>query len=124
MDINLLRTMMTNEGKTEVNKLLESFIKSAGATQAGIDKIRPSMIRIADGINPDIEKDIKNIAQQIATILKIQKQQSLVTANICLIAMTYLESSEFNAAVAKTMNKQGHGREAIKSMWDEKLKGN
>ena len=121
--IDLLRKMMTSDGKAEVIRLLSDYVDSAEATQRGIDKIKPSMDRIVEGKMEELDVVIKNIAQQVSTLLKIQKQQSVTMANLSLIVMMYMSSGEFDTAVAHAMNKAGHGKEAVQTMFKNKMRG-
>jgi hypothetical protein len=129
--LDTLRKMMTKEGKAEVLTLFGKYIESAEAIANGIDQVKPSIDEIHDTAgklmqmvdNPTLSRNTKNIAKQLSTLLKIQKQQQVYLANVAAILTVYLASDSFTTDVAHTMNKLGHGEEALQAMLKSKFEG-
>ena len=62
----------------------------------------------------------KGMLDKVIEITAIQSQQ---IKHLALIAMITVQSSDFDGHVADMMIKMGRGEEALKAMFDAKLKG-
>ena len=62
----------------------------------------------------------KGMLDKVIEITAIQSQQ---IKHLALIALLTVQSSDFDVHVGQVMNKMGRGEEALKAMFDAKLKG-
>ncbi len=56
-------------------------------------------------------------------VLKVTAKQSQQLKHLALVALLISQSSDFDGMVGQMMIKMGRGKEALKAMFDAKLKG-
>ena len=56
-------------------------------------------------------------------VIKVSAKQSQQLKHLALIALMYAQSDKFDTDIAIMMNKFGRGEEALKVMFDKKVKG-
>lgn len=56
-------------------------------------------------------------------VIKVTAKQSQQLKHLALIAFMAVQSRDFDVQVAQLMNKMGRGEEAIKTMFENRLKG-
>lgn len=123
----ILKRMMTTEGKAETITLFLKYIETSQSISDGITKVKPSIDTIVNGelSSRSPETITRNMAQQISTLLKIQSQQQVLLANLSAIMMVYLSSDTFATDVAKALMKlsPGDGEDILKQMFKNKFGG-
>jgi len=75
----------------------------------------------------DAVKDGKTSNDQLGTMVKglciATKHSMTVHKNLLILAMIYFSGGSANTDIAMTLNKFGMGQDALKAMFDAKLKG-
>jgi len=90
--------------KTDTNlRGLEKFIESIGKADMGNEA---------------------NIRNKFRTLMKVQRDQNNMLKQLLLINLIYASAGNFTADSAQMANKLGLGEEALKAMFESKLKGN
>ena len=59
----------------------------------------------------------------LENVIKVTAMQAGQMKVIALVALLLAQSADFDAMVAQLLNKMGRGEEALKTMWDAKMKG-
>jgi len=65
-----------------------------------------------------------NIRKKFKTLMKVINDQNSIMRKLLFINLIYMQGDNFNSDVAKALIKMGRGDEAIKSMFNNKMKGN
>lgn len=60
----------------------------------------------------------------LENVIKVTAMQAGQMKVIALVALLLAQSADFDTMVAQLLNKMGRGEEALKAMWDAKMKGN
>lgn len=103
--------------KSALLTYLLKVIEDSDREREGLTMLRDSLVR------EDPNHSIDNIARCLSTTMKITAKQSDQLRKISVIALIMAQSSDFDADVAKMLNKMGKGEEALKQMFENKLKG-
>jgi hypothetical protein len=109
-----LLEMLQNKEKI-IHTLLED-IEKCGVYEIGTTKILSSLNNFKD-IDPD------NLNHYLKTSFKVIKNQNSIIRKILFLLLVYAQSNQFDSAVAETLMKMGKGQEALKTMFENKLKG-
>ncbi len=110
--VSLLKGMMS--GKEEVILALAKGIESTTKIQNGIGKVKDSVLE-----NPSEE----NLRKQLHITMKSLETQSEFINQLALICLVYVTGSNYTTDIALTLNKLGHGKEAIREMFRQKMNG-
>lgn len=96
-------------------------------------KDKTALIKYILGMIQSSEKFAVNLPQlrekgwseqgMLDKVIEITAIQSQQIKHLALVAMLAVQSSDFDGHVAEMMNKMGRGKEALKAMFDAKLKG-
>lgn len=112
----------------EIVGLLKGFLKEKGSVietianavgestkiQKGIGKVKDSVL------NNESEA---NLRKMVHTTMKSVESQSKIITQLSLICLVYASGGNFTADVAQSLNKLGHGREAMQEMFKQKMNG-
>lgn len=110
---------MTNEEK-------DNFILSLLKDKAGLLQYIAEVMFTADrdtrGLLGMKERGFSTEGM-LDNVLKVTAKQSQQLKHLALIAFMAVQSRDFDVQVALLMNKMGRGEEALKAMFENKLKG-
>ena len=111
--VSLLKGMMS--GKEEIIQALAKGIENTSKTQNGIGKVKDSVLE-----NPSEE----NLRKQLHITMKSLETQSTFVNQLALICLVYVTGSNYTSDIAQALTKLGHGQDALKEMFRQKMKGN
>jgi len=110
--VSLLKGMMS--GKKDVIIALAKGIESTAKIQNGIGKVKDSVLE-----NPSEE----NLRKQLHTTMKSLEKQSEFINQLALICLVYVTGSNYTVDIAQALTKLGHGQDALKEMFKQKMNG-
>jgi len=110
--VSLLKGMMS--GKGEVIEALAKGIENTTKIQKGIGKVKDSVLE-----NPSEE----NLRKQLHITMKSLEAQSAFINQLALICLVYTTGSNYTVDIAQALNKLGHGQDALKEMFRQKMEG-
>jgi len=67
-------------------------------------------------------KDSENIDFKVEKLIEITANQNIQISQLSLVLLCYAQSTSFDTDVAIMLNKMGRGEEALKQMFENKLK--
>lgn len=110
--VSLLKGMMS--GKEQVITSLAKGIESSAKIQSGIGKVKDSVLE-----NPSEE----NLRKQLHITMKSLETQSAFLNQLALICLVYVTGSNYTGDIAQALIKLGHGQDALKEMFRQKMEG-
>lgn len=110
--VGLLKGMLKEKGSV-IESIAESIEESI-RIQNGLGKVKDSVIN-----NPSEE----NLRKMLNTTMKSLETQSKTITQLSLILLVYASNSNFSSDLAMSLNKLGHGKEAIQEMFRQKMQG-
>jgi len=110
--INLLRGMLKNKGSV-IETIAESIDESV-RIQNGLSKAKDTVLS-----NPSEA----NLRKMLNATMKSLETQSKTITQLALIALIYAANSNFTTDLAMSLNKLGHGAEALQEIFRQKMEG-
>lgn len=110
--VSLLKGMMS--GKEDVILALVRGIENSAKIQNGVAKVKDSVLE-----NPSEE----NLRKQLHVTMKSLETQSAFINQLALICLVYVTGSNYTSDIAQSLIKLGHGQDALKEMFNQKMKG-
>jgi len=105
---------MLKDRKQVVEALLSAMEQSEKMI-SGLSKVSDSVIE-----NPSDE----NLRKMVNTTMKCVSKQAKIIQMLALVSLVYTSSSQFSSDVARILIKFGKGEEALREMFNQKLRGN
>jgi hypothetical protein len=111
-DLPKLMLEMLKSKETVVKTILKD-IEESNKMHEGLKKCCDSVIN-----NPSD----KNLRKMVNTTMKCVSSQSSIITKLCFVALTYCGGNSYDGDVAMIINKLGHGKEALREMFRQKMK--
>jgi hypothetical protein len=108
----LIMGMLKNK-ETVLNSIFRD-IEKCNKTSAGLRRVCDSVVD-----NPSDE----NLRKMVKTTMKCVADQSEMITRLSIIALVYSGGRNYDVDTATILNKLGHGREAIREMFKQKMGG-
>lgn len=111
------------------SKLLMEFLKNKETALAGLIKDLYDTQKQGAGLDKFIENidsadmNEDNIRQKFKTLMKVIRKQNSINIKLLVLISIYASSSDFDANVARILNKMGKGNEALHQMFKNKMRG-
>jgi len=102
------------KNREEVLKNILRDIQQVEKQQAGLMSVIPSLTE---------ETSDANLRHQLKTCMQVQAQQAQIIRTLLMISLINISSQDFVAQVAQLANKFGKGEEALREMFNQKLRG-
>lgn len=110
---DLLLRMM--QDKELVTKSLMDCLTQCQKTSAGCQRVVENWDTISD--NPaDLEK-------QLLTAIKTNQRLADTLMQVLILQMAYVMGGQYATDAAQTLNKMGRGQEAVREMFQSKMRG-
>ncbi len=100
--------------KTALSAMFENLAK----TQSYITGLN----KFIDNID-NAEMSEENIRKKFKTLMKVVRDQNSMLTKLLLINIVYMQGDRFDSDVAKVLLKMGHGDEALRQMFRNKMDG-
>ena len=110
--VNLLKGMLGK--KEDVIGTLFGALEESMRIQKGLNKAKDSVID-----NPSED----NLRKMLKTTMSSLETQSKAINQLVLICIVYASNSNYTSDIAQTLNKLGHGKEAMQAMFKQKMEG-
>jgi len=81
------------------------------------EKTVPGLRKMKESKETDIETQVKILTEVVAN-------QQAEMKKMAAALLVYTQSSSFDTDIAQSLNKMGKGQEALRTMFENKLKGN
>ena len=111
--VNLLTGMLKE--KHTVIETIGLAIDESKRIETGLSKAKDSVL--------DNPSDA-NLRKMLNVTMKSLETQSKTITQLSLISLVYVANDNFTSDVAKILAKLGHGNEAIREMFRQKMNGN
>ena len=112
----------------EVVGLLKGFMKEQGSVIETIAEAVNESTRIQKGLNKAKETVLNNpseanLRKMLHTTMNSLEKQSKITTQLSLICLVYASGGNFKSDIAQSLLKLGHGQDALKEMFKQKMNG-
>ncbi len=112
----------------EIVNLLKGMLKEKGTVIETLANAIDESVRIQKGLNQAKETVLKNnseanLRKMLHITMKSLESQSKTITQLALISLVYVANSNFTSDLAQSLNKLGHGREALQEMFRQKMHG-
>lgn len=87
-----------------------------------VDRYEQGLTKVVESLEGD-DVSPETVAKFSRTTAKILRDQQTLLKHLIVFSMTYLGGDQFRLDAAKCAAKMGRGDEALKQMWEDKLKG-
>lgn len=108
----VLMNMLKNPELT-VAALSKSYAQ-AKTMEKGLEKASQTVV-----LNPSPE----NLSKMVSTAMKCQRRQATIIQILIVICSVYASGSRMSGDLAEALNKMGRGDEAIREMFNQKIRG-
>lgn len=94
---------------------VSSSLKELSTIQAGLSRLR-EVIEDPNEDRVNLEKSVLALTKSMQTMAKLLNQNT-----ICLLM--YMSVGDFDIDAGKLLTKMGHGKEALRAVWEKKMGG-
>ena len=112
----------------EMVDLLKGMLKRKRSVIETLAEALDESVRIQKGMSHAKEHVLKNpsaenISKMLNTTMSTLETQSKTINQLILINLVYASGGDFTGDVVQCLNKLGHGQEALKEMFKQKMEG-
>ena len=110
--VTLLKGMLS--GKETIIQTLSDSLEESTRIQKGLSKAKESVLN---------NSSEKNLRKMLNVTMNSLETQSKTINQLVLICLVYSANSNFSSDVAMMLSKLGHGKEALREMFKQKMSG-
>lgn len=115
--------------KTEISDLMMKMFKNRVQVMRMLIQEFEDTRKVADGCQRVLDswedgyQTPENMQKQLRTAISTNRRQAVMLEKLALICLLYVMGDSYTSDAAHALNKLGHGQDALREMWEQKLRG-